>query len=86
MIILIQLIMHLNPYLGRPLLCQTHILLFGIIGFQIVKDPINVVLNGRFVILEHIAETWGQSAVLVTFVCITIILITSTSVRIDEKA
>ena len=86
LIILIQLLMRLNPYIGRPLRCQTPELFLGIFGVLIDTDLVNIVINGIFTVLENITDTWEQSEVLVPVICIAIILITGKSVRIDGRA
>ena len=85
-IILIQLFMRLDPSLGMPLRRQTSKLLIRIVRVLIDTDPINIVLNGIFAILELAAETWGHSVVLVTVVCIAIVLIKCTYVKIYGKS
>ena len=59
-LILIQILMNLDPSLGRPLRRRTTNLLLGIIGVMIDTEPINLVLNGIFSVLDHVAETWGK--------------------------
>ena len=86
MLILIQPLMHLGKYLGRPLQRQTTNLLLRIYGVLIDTYPINIVINEIFDLLEHVAETWGNSAVLVPVVCIAIVFIASTSVRTYGKS
>ena len=85
-LILIQPLMHLGKYLGRPLQCRTTNLLLRIYGVLIDTYPINLVINEIFDVLEHVAETWGNSAVLVPAVCIAIVFIAGTSTMIDGEA
>ena len=86
LLIIIHILMHLNPSLVRPLWHQTPKLLIGIIGVLIDTDPINLVLNGRFNVLEHVAETWWHSAVLVPVFCIEIVFIEGKPIRKYVKA
>ena len=85
-VILIHLLMHIDPYLVSPLQCQTHDLLIRIFGVLIYMDPINLVINGIFAVLENVAETWGKSTVLVPVVYISIVFIAGTSFRTYGKA
>ena len=78
--------MRLYTSLGKPLWCQTPELLIRIVGFLIDTETINLLLNGRFSVHEHVAETWGKSTVIVPVVFMSIIFIEGTSVRIDGKA
>ena len=85
-IILIQLLMGLDSSFGMPLRNRTPELLLGIVRVLIDRHPINLVINGRFSILEHVAETWVQYAVIFIAGCIAIVFITCTSVRTDGKS
>ena len=85
-LIIIQLLMRLNTYLGRPLRRRTPDLLLGIAGVLIDTNPINLVINGRVYVIEHVVDTSGQSTVLVPIIFIEIVFITGTSVRTDGKS
>ena len=56
-LIIIQLFMRLNTYLGRPLWHQKPDLLLGIVGVLIETVLINLEINGRLALLEHDEDT-----------------------------
>ena len=85
-IVLMQILIRLNPSLVRPLRRRTPGLLIGIIRVLMDTYLINLVLNRRFSVLEHVADTWGQSIVLVPVVYIAIVFVAVKSVRTDGKA
>ena len=85
-LVLIQILMHLNTSRGRPIWCQTPDLLIGIFGYLIENDPINLMINGIFPLLEHFTDTWGQSTVLVPVFFITVVFIAGISVKTDDKS
>ena len=58
-IVLIQLLMHIDTSLGRPLWRRTSDLLLRNFRVLTDTDPINPILNRRFSVFENVAETWG---------------------------
>ena len=86
MLIIIHLLMRLDTSISRPIRLQTPNLLIEVVGVLIDTDPINLVLNGIFSVLEQVAETWGQSAVLVPVFCIEIVFIAGTSIIKDGRS
>ena len=86
MLIVIHLLMRIDTSIGKPLRHLTPYLLLGIARFLIDMYPINLLLNGRSNALEHVPDTWGQSAVFIPVICIIIVYIAGKSVRTYRKA